>query len=142
MINASFDEARAARHVWVTERPKPEGWSERSYEEHAKIAEGLVWASRIFVRRSDGMLALLTVDEIDGKPWVHLSVSHKGRCPTYGDLAAARDAFLEPSLSAYQVFPAKAEHRNHMPFCLHLWQPLGRDPFPDPFLERANTVAA
>lgn len=39
------------------------------------------------------------------------------------------------------VEPVEAAHGGRgIPTCLHLWQPLGDDPFPDPLGERADRV--
>lgn len=95
---------------------------------------------RAFITKDRGMKALVSVDEINGAEWLHLSVSRKSRCPTYEDLQEAHASFLDPDKPAYQVFPRRDEHRNFHATCLHLWQPLGPDPFPDPLLERANTI--
>ena len=101
----------------------------------------VVWRTRAFVSLDGGLMVLASVDYIDGKRWIHLSASRRSRCPSYEDLAMVKLVFLGPDVTAYQVFPAKSEHRNFMDYCLHLWSPLDGDPFPDFSGERARTVA-
>jgi hypothetical protein len=88
-----------------------------------------------------GLAAIVSVDEIMRKRWLHVSISRASRTPTYDDLAWAKEGFIGPDLPAYQVFPRSAEHRNLHPNCLHLWAPLDGDPFPDELGERAESVA-
>ena len=94
-----------------------------------------------FVSLDGGLTVITSIDEINGAEWIHISVSRRSRMPTYEDLARVKSAFIGDAHPAYQVFPRKAEHRNLHSFCLHLWSPVGKDPFPDPLGERADTIA-
>lgn len=105
---------------------------------------GMTLGGRAFAGR--GMAVIITVDSIrdpDGveQEWLHLSISRKSKMPEYADLQMVQRFFLDEGKPAYQVFPKKSEHRNLHNFCLHLWQPLTKDPFPDAFGDRAGTVA-
>lgn len=137
-MDVELKEHFEAIHPFVKALKVPPTWVE------AKPFHGMTFGSRAFFGR--GMAVIITVDQIrDAKgveqPWVHLSVSRKSRMPEYEDLQMVQRFFLDENRPAYQVFPKKEEHRNLHNFCLHLWQPLGDDPFPDVHGDRANTVA-
>lgn len=90
-------------------------------------------AGRMFIGEHpnvQGLALIYSEDEIDGKTWRHLSLSRRSRMPSYDDLQRAQRAFLDVDWPAYQVFARAAEHVNLHNFCLHLWQPVGFDPFP------------
>ena len=74
-----------------------------------------------FGRRSGKVEATVIVswaDEGDGT-WLHASIAHPDRLPTYGELCALHAAvFTGP---AYQVFVGPDEHVNIHPYALHLW---------------------
>lgn len=105
----------------VLPSPVPAGWNlvERS-------SDGASY------RHSNGLAAILTVaNELDGKRWIHLSVSRATRLPSWDDLVSVRDAFLGPEALCVQVLAPKSRHVNIHPFCLHLWRCLDSDPVPD-----------
>ena len=80
----------------------------------------------------DGRRVMISVlIEADGHPWLHVSVSHAQRLPTYAELADTKRAFVGPERKAIQVFPAETEHVNVHPFCLHLWCRLDGSSLPD-----------
>lgn len=56
----------------------------------------------------------------DGQEWVHASISHADRMPTYEDLTALHDSVFG-NAPAYQCFVPATEHVNLHEFCLHLW---------------------
>lgn len=101
----------------------------------------MVFAGQTFLSFDGGLAVCTSTDEINGALWIHVSVSRKSRTPTYEDMARVKSAFIGDDRPAYHVFPKAAEHRNFCPTCLHLWSPLGADPFPDPLGERADTIA-
>lgn len=110
--------------------PLPPGW--KAVRSPTVGAKAFLSTTGIAVMASDLM--------INGKRWYHVSASRKARMPSYEDLVWVKEVFFGEDQPAYQVFPKKSEHRNFHPFCLHLWACLDGDPFPDPFLERANEV--
>lgn len=55
----------------------------------------------------------------DGADWVHASISHPDRMPTYEELTALHDAAFIGY--AHQVFAPPSDHVNIHPFALHLW---------------------
>lgn len=115
--------------------PAPPGWRE------ATLPKPPGSDARAFVSTDGGLSAICDTLTIDGKRWLHVSVSRRSRTPSFEDLDRARIAFVGDDVPTYHVFPKANEHRNLHPFCLHLWTPLEADPFPDPLLERADAVA-
>lgn len=79
----------------------------------------------------DGLAVCLTVQMHDGKRWLHTSCSRPKRMPSYDDLQRVKDTFIGPGRKAIMVIPAKEEHFNFMPFCLHLYSCLDGDLLPD-----------
>lgn len=69
--------------------------------------------------------------ESDSEPWIHASIAHRDRMPTYDELAAMHRA-VWPTGWAYQVFAPPAEHVNIHDHALHLWgRPDGRALLPN-----------
>lgn len=67
----------------------------------------------------------------DGKRWLHVSVSHPLRLPTYDELCEVKRRFVGADKKAVMVFPAEGKHVNLHRFCLHLWHCLDKDPLPE-----------
>ena len=68
----------------------------------------------------------------DADLWLHVSVSHRVRTPTYEELTDARDTLFRPTDTVLHVWPPRSEHFNLHPNCLHLWTPMdGSRPIPD-----------
>lgn len=105
----------------VLPNPTPVGWTQLQ-----RSSDGASY------NHSNGLVAIVTVaNELDGKRWVHLSVSRAARLPSWDDLTSARDAFLGPEALAVQVLAPKSRHINIHAHCLHLWKCLDGDPVPD-----------
>ena len=51
----------------------------------------------------------------------HISVSHPARCPSWDELASARDAFA-PGVRMVMHLPPADEYVNAHQTCLHLWE--------------------
>lgn len=68
--------------------------------------------------------------EDDGRAWLHLSVSHSQRIPTWGELGLVKEAFLGDR-EAYQVLPPKKRYVNIHPHVLNLFAPLEEPVLPD-----------
>lgn len=69
-------------------------------------------------------------EELDGRRWAHLSISHAKRLPTYDEMKRAKESFLG-DVMAYQVFAPRGEHLNLHAHCLHLWHCLDGPVLPD-----------
>lgn len=68
--------------------------------------------------------------ELDGRGWVHLSIAHPKRMPSYEELKIAKERFLG-DVMAYQVFAPRSEHVNLHSRALHLWHCLDGPALPD-----------
>lgn len=109
------------------------------WKEFAREGSPLRWF-RGSSPKTNGMVAGLDLTIIDGKTWRHLSVSRRSRTPTHDDMMAAAEALLDQNVKTLSIYPPRAEWVNVHEHCLHLWQPIGFDPVPDPKLERARAV--
>lgn len=58
-------------------------------------------------------------------PWEHVSVSAKGRCPTWEEMQAVKELFWRDDETVVQFHPCKAEYVNNHEYCLHLWKRAG-----------------
>jgi len=63
----------------------------------------------------------------DGGGWEHVSVSFRGRCPSWEEMCIVKDIFWHEDECVVQYHPAKSEYVNNHPYCLHLWRPLQQD---------------
>lgn len=80
----------------------------------------------------DNMRVLVTVDiEEDGHVWMHMSLSRRKSLPSYEDMKIVKKIFVGDDAVAIQVFPAKKDHVNLHPNCLHLWSCLTGNPLPE-----------
>ena len=69
-----------------------------------------------------GLKAMMSVMmEEDGEAWMHVSMSHRDRLPTYEEMKAVKRIFIGSDKDAIQVFPKASNHVNVHPYCLHLW---------------------
>ena len=59
-----------------------------------------------------------------GAGWEHCSVSMQTRCPSWEQMCAIKELFLEVDEECMQLHPAKKDYINHMPYCLHIWRPI------------------
>ena len=83
-------------------------------------------------RGPKGLVVLISVtEEMDSKDWLHVSLSHKNRLPTYEEMKQVKALFIGRDRKAIQVFPPEQQHVNVHKFCLHLWCCLTDDPLPD-----------
>lgn len=57
---------------------------------------------------------------LDGMAWVHASIAHTDRMPSYVTLAVLHKAVFAEGF-AYQVFAPSAQHINIHDYALHLW---------------------
>ena len=106
----------------VTGKPLPPGW--RVVEERM---DGTMWDNRKRMLCVTGSIGHYG----DDKDWLHLSMSHPRRMPTYDDLVYLKKHWAGEDRKCIMVFPPKNEHVNIHPFCLHLYCCLGGDPLPD-----------
>lgn len=78
--------------------------------------------------------------ELDGKRWIHVSVSNRGRLPSWEAMKLVHAAFIGEDKRAIQVFAPKSEHVN-IAEVLHLWYCLDGDGLPDFRVIQADGIA-
>lgn len=59
----------------------------------------------------------------NGDGWEHVSVSSRGRCPTWDEMEWVKRKLWEDVDTVMQLHVPPAEHKNCHPYCLHLWRP-------------------
>lgn len=75
-------------------------------------------------RLVDGFMVLRSLSTTrNGERWIHVSVSHPDRLPTWKEISKVKDEFIGRDREAYQVLAAENDHVNVHSFCLHLWSP-------------------
>lgn len=105
---------------WQPPQP-PRGWIISG-----ELADGVRYDCR-----SRKLRVIVSVNrEADGRPWVHFSLSHHERIPTWGEFRDAKDLFLG-DVYAYQVLPPKACYVNITPRVLHLFHCLDGPQLPE-----------
>ena len=68
----------------------------------------------------------------DDRAWLHVSVAHHGRVPTYTEVKKIKDMWFTEDEKAIMVFPPKKFHVNKYENCLHLYGVIeGDDPLPE-----------
>lgn len=78
-----------------------------------------------------GHTVILSGEEHNEKRWLHFSIAHPRRLPSWNELVEAKEIFMGRDGKAIQVIPARKEHVNIHPNCLHLFSCLDHDPLPD-----------
>jgi hypothetical protein len=76
-------------------------------------------------------LFMLRVIATTGDGWDHVSISARGRCPTWDEMEHVKRLFFRPSEVAMQLHVRPEDHINNHPHTLHLWRCLHR-PIPLP----------
>jgi len=91
--------------------------------------------------RSRGGLKIILsgVKELDGKRWMHLSVSREDRIPNWSDLTEVKEKFLGRDVEAVLKFAPRSQWVNLMPYCMHLWHCVDGDVTPD-FTHGSGTI--
>ena len=69
--------------------------------------------------------------ELDGRRWIHMSMSHDARLPKWRDLREAKDLFIGRKRAAVSVLPSEDQYVNLHPCVLHLFSCLDDNPLPD-----------
>jgi hypothetical protein len=70
-------------------------------------------------------LAVIASNGDDRVKWEHVSVSIPGhrRTPTWEEMDYVKRLFWGDDETVLQLHVPRAEHKNHHPWCLHLWRP-------------------
>lgn len=69
--------------------------------------------------------------ELDGRRWIHMSMSHSARLPRWRELRDAKDLFIGRTRTAISVLPSEDQYVNLHPRVLHLFSCLDESPLPD-----------
>ena len=100
---------------------KPPGW----YIEET-TEDGSAW------RHKDGRIIIASTSrELDGRRWLHLSISRRGRLPDYDDMKYLKRHWAGDEAKAIEVHAPASEHVNIATNVRHLWVCLEGDPLPD-----------
>jgi hypothetical protein len=74
----------------------------------------------------------LRVIASSGAGWDHVSISHRSRCPTWGEMVFVKRAFFKRGEWAVEYHPPEKENISLHDYCLHLWRPNNGIEFPLP----------
>lgn len=82
-------------------------------------------------RNNWGLLVIVSINtEHDGNQWLHFSISHRKRIPTWDELKTTKFTFLGDA-KAILILPSKSEYVNIDDRVLHLFVCLDKDLLPD-----------
>jgi len=94
------------------------------------VAQSDPWATdkgdrfgAFIIPKATGQLRMLASEGDEEVPWEHVSVSLADRCPTWAEMSYVKSLFWGPDETVMQLHVPDAEHKNHHPYCLHLWRP-------------------
>jgi hypothetical protein len=86
---------------------------------------------RKYVCPHRGLAVIMSIaQELDGKRWLHFSLSHRSRIPKWDELVEMRNLFIG-DVYCYQVLPPRSKYVNICKTCLHLFHCLDGNPLPD-----------
>jgi len=117
-LRGSRAAAKVRRGEWHLVDVLCDGWRLRTNGDDDETRRGMV------VIISGGV-------ELDGKRYIHCSISRRDEMPSYTDLDYIKSVVFGPDREAYQKFARRREHVNIHPFCLHLWHCMDGDRLPD-----------
>lgn len=115
-------------------------WTEEHRVTSGPLASDSTFGDNGAFRMKFGQESLFVVIS-DGIGWDHVSVSHRGRTPTWQEMCFVKDAFFGFDDWVVQYHPAIADYVNCHPYCLHLWRPQNADlPKPPSWLVGPKSV--
>lgn len=112
----------------------PPGW--REFE--IPVDHPLFGGSKAAVNGKSSVM--FSAGEFDGRWWLHVSIAHPERIPSYMELVEAKRIFVGKDRQAFQLFTAEGDHVNIHPRCLHLWCSLEPDGDGLPNFGREGTI--
>jgi hypothetical protein len=102
---------------------RPGGWDLKAADDggemwwHESSATSVIWSAQ---------------REKDGRVWLHASMAHPDRIPTWDELKILKAWLVTDDRYAYQVLPPASRYVNVHPHVLHLWAVIdGPEPLPD-----------
>lgn len=101
---------------------KPTGWIQKQVK-----GDGMSWINhkrKLYVIVSYAL-------ELDQQMWLHLSISHQNRIPTYEEMTYLKKHWAGDEAKAIEVHAPRMEHVNIQKHTRHLWECLTSDPLPD-----------
>lgn len=104
-------DCREPHPTWTAPRVLPP-----AFEEVQRAPTGAKYRAR-----ARNLVAIVScAKERDGRWWLHLSVSHKSRVPTWDEFRWCKEVFIGDR-EAYQVLPPKLRYVNIHPYVLHMF---------------------
>lgn len=97
------------------------------------------WGPRgkVFEHKTMPLRVIITIPDdegfiayCDGQEWIHVSVSHKDRLPSYQEMKEIKRVFIGDERMAISIWPKARVHVNIAKNCLHLWHRADADPCP------------
>lgn len=105
--------------------PLPEAPKDWKYVGTALIDTG---GCAVYQHKASTLSVLRSIDDLgDGKPVLHVSVSRKGKLPSWEDLKRVKTIFMGPDVDAYHVIPRTGDYVNMNQNTMHLWAPWKED---------------
>lgn len=103
-------------------RPIPFDWVITQIKDNCASYRNLL--SMLIVRES-------VHEEQNGERWLHVSISHAARMPTWGELQTVKSIWIGDR-TAYHVLPRRVKFTEDADdaYTIHIWCPLDSDPFP------------
>lgn len=92
----------------------PHGWREVPI-----AAKSPAYGARAAVRGKTSLV--FSAGQHDGKWWLHVSIAHPLKMPSYLDLCVVKAACVGSDRQAIHVFPKASEHVNIHSRALHMW---------------------
>lgn len=89
-------------------------------------------AGQMAMKHPNGLAVLVSIaPHVDGKRWVHVSLSFAKLLPSWDMIVFVRDATIGRDKKAVQVIAPESEHVNIHPNVHHFFHCLDEDPLPD-----------
>jgi len=101
---------------------KPPGWVLSEMR-----GDGAAWINQ---KRQLVVIASYSI-ELDRHYWLHLSMSHRSRIPTYDEMKYLKRHWAGPGEKAMEIHAPDSEHVNICSRARHLWVCMTGDPLPD-----------
>lgn len=105
--------------------PLPEAPKDWKYVGTALIDTG---DCAVYQHKASTLSVLRSIDDLgDGRKTLHVSVSRKGKLPSWEDLRLCKTLFMGPEVDAYHVIPRATDYVNMNQNTMHLWAPWKED---------------
>jgi hypothetical protein len=85
---------------------------------------GAMWGAFMIAGPKGRTLVIMSSGVDTDWNWEHVSVSVRGRNPTWDEMCYVKNLFWDEEECVIQYHPPKDRYVNYHPFCLHLWRPL------------------